>query len=196
MASLVVKEVKALAALGSRLTDVVSPPTGLQSRLTGRTSPAALALGVPDLPSLTSSLDFNVSMEKMALRPYRRNVMAKIPDRRRGSKPITATWRPRRSWAGPIRMRRVTCRRRRWWTHWTAPLLGAPSKGAGFIFGSKRDMKTLRDVFLGIRATSRNTEMAQSSKTLSIISEGGERVLRTGLKMSRADWLALLGRLN
>ena len=35
MASLVVKEVKALAALGSRLTDVVSPPTGLQSRLTG-----------------------------------------------------------------------------------------------------------------------------------------------------------------
>ena len=57
-------------------------------------------------------------------------------------------------------------------------------------------MKTLRYVFLGIRATIRNTEMAQSSKTLSIISEGGERVLRTGLKMSRADWLALLGLLS
>ena len=61
---------------------------------------------------------------------------------------------------------------------------------------SKRDMETLRDVFLGIYATLRNTEMAQSSKTLSIISEDGKRVLRTGLKMSRADWLALLGLLS
>ena len=58
---------------------------------------------------------------------------------------------------------------------------------------SKRDMETLRDVLLGIYATLRNTEMAQSSKTLSSINEDGERILRTCLKMSRAARLALLG---
>ena len=58
---------------------------------------------------------------------------------------------------------------------------------------NKRDMETLRDVFLGMFATLRNTEMAQSSKTLSSINEDAERLLRTRLKMSRAAWLALLG---
>ena len=72
-------------------------------------------------------------------------------------------------------------------------LLGAPSNGADCVFMSKRDKETLRDVFLGIYATLRNTEMAQSSKTLSSINVVAERMLRIFPKMSRAARLVRVG---
>ena len=53
---------------------------------------------------------------------------------------------------------------------------------------SKCDKETLRDVFLGIYATMLNTEMAQSSKTLSSINGDAERKLRIFPKKFTADY--------
>ena len=67
-------------------------------------------------------------------------------------------------------------------------LLGAPSNGAGWVwFMSKCDKETLRDVFLGIYATMLNTEMAQSSETLSSNGDA-ERKLRIFPKKFTADY--------
>ena len=53
---------------------------------------------------------------------------------------------------------------------------------------SKCDKETLRDVFLGIYATMLNTEMAQSSETLSSINGDAERKLRIFPKKFTADY--------
>ena len=53
---------------------------------------------------------------------------------------------------------------------------------------SKCDKETLRDVFLGIFATMLNTEMAQSSETLSSINGDAERKLRIFPKKFTADY--------
>ena len=71
--------------------------------------------------------------------------------------------------------------------------MGAPSNGADYVFMSKRDKETLRDVFPGIYATLRNTKMAQSSKTPSGINAATERMLRIFPKMSRAARLGRVG---